>query len=137
MDVLVSISLSHEDDAWRFHPDQGGMYSVKENSLYLCHCFVPSISSLGLVTSRVVEGVWASWAPSKVVMFSWQLLLGRLPTRVNLAKWRVIPIGEQGCWYCGSEYNETEDHLFLLCPFAWRVWLEVLQMVWACGSAAG
>jgi hypothetical protein len=66
MDVLASISLSHNDDVWEFRPDRGGTYTVKENYLFLCHSFGPS-SSLGLETSRLVEGVWTSWAPSKVV----------------------------------------------------------------------
>jgi hypothetical protein len=136
MDVLASISLSHNDDVWEFRPDRGGTYTVKENYLFLCHSFGPS-SSLGLETSRLVEGVWASWAPSKVVVFSWQLLLMCLPTRVNLAKRGVIPIGEQACWYCGSACNETEDHLFFALSVYSASLVRDLQVVWSCGSIVG
>jgi hypothetical protein len=62
-----------------------------------------------------------------VVVFSWQALLGRLPTRVNLAKRGVISSGGQVNYPCCLEDRETEDHLFLLCPFAWKIWTEVYK----------
>jgi hypothetical protein len=101
---LDSISLSHEDNTWEFRSDRGGKYSIKENYLYLCHRNSPSsISSLSWVTCRVVEDVWKSWVPSKVVVFWWQLLLGRLPTRVNLANRSVTYWGPSllSLWYFG------------------------------------
>lgn len=33
---------------------------------------------------KMFSHVWKSSAPSKVVAFSWKLLLNRIPTRVNL-----------------------------------------------------
>jgi hypothetical protein len=105
-----------------------GVKTLFKPYLYLCHSFAPSsISSLGFETNRLVERIWASWVPSMVVVFSWELLLGLLPTRVNFEKRRVIPSGKQACWHCGSACNETEDHLFLFCPFIWRVWVEVYK----------
>lgn len=44
--------------------------------------------------SRVIQfdgaGLEELWAPSKIQVFSWQLLLGRIPTRANLLMRRVI-----------------------------------------------
>jgi hypothetical protein len=60
------------------------------------------------------------------MVFSWQALLVRLPTRVNLAKRGVISSGGQVNCPC-SEDRETEDHLFLLCPFTWKIWTEVYK----------
>jgi hypothetical protein len=41
--------------------------------------------------------VWKSWAPSKVIVFSWQLLLDRIPSRSNLIRRGVtLPVGGWG-----------------------------------------
>jgi len=45
------------------------------------------VQALGVpegVILQVVSKVWKSRTPSKVVVFSWQLLLDRIPTRFNL-----------------------------------------------------
>jgi hypothetical protein len=126
--ALNAISLSHEDDIWEFGPDREGKYSVKVTYLHLVHKLSPTpFPSLGSVTCRVVAGVWDSWAPSKVVIFSWQALLGRLPTRVNLGRRGVLLNGDHTCVLCGLGCQETEDHLFLLCPFAWKIWWEIYK----------
>lgn len=41
---------------------------------------------------KVFDVLWRSKAPSKVVAFSWTMLLDRIPTRSNLAKRRVLDI---------------------------------------------
>ncbi|GAU10299.1 hypothetical protein TSUD_422630, partial [Trifolium subterraneum] len=128
MRVVESIILSHEEDVWEFAFDRGGGYTVKVSYLSLCDKLSPpSISSLRAVTCRVVDCVWDSWAPSKVLVFSWQVLLGRLPTRVNLGRRGVLPSSEQRCCHCDVGCLETEDHLFLLCPFAWNIWMEIYK----------
>ncbi|MCH92094.1 hypothetical protein A2U01_0013027 [Trifolium medium] len=35
----------------------------------------------------ILAKVWKSWAPLKVMVFSWQLLQDRISTRVNLFRW--------------------------------------------------
>ncbi|MCI85450.1 hypothetical protein A2U01_0106729, partial [Trifolium medium] len=42
--------------------------------------------------------VWKSWTPSKVVVFSWQLLQDRLPTHRNL--WQRGVIGDVSASTC-------------------------------------
>lgn len=55
--------------------------------------------------------VWKSWAPSKVVVFFWQLLLDKIPTRLNLVR-RGVPLPEEGLG-------------FLSCPSIFSVWYQV------------
>jgi hypothetical protein len=75
----------------------------------------------------VVHKVWKSLAPSKVVVFSWQTLLSRIPTRANLATRGVVLEDAHVLWAaCGGDV-ETENHLFLLCPLAWSIWIEVYR----------
>jgi hypothetical protein len=64
----------------------------------------------------LVAGIWESWTPLKVVFFFWQALLGRLPTRGNLANIGVLPLdGQEGCPFCNHAF-ESEDHLFFTLP---------------------
>jgi hypothetical protein len=85
-------------------------------------------TSLSLPLCGVIHKVWESWAPSKVVVFSWQALLLRIPTKLNLASRGVALAGDQlSCAVCGGGGVENEDHLFLLCPLAWSIWVEVYR----------
>jgi hypothetical protein len=62
-----------------------------------------------------VAQVWSSWAPSKVIVFSWQELLSRLPTRANLVCRGIVPTGEASwCLWCEGEI-ESENHLLVSC----------------------
>jgi len=74
---------------------------------------------------QAVSRVWKSGAPSKVVVFSWQLILDRIPTRLNLSH-RGVPLleGGLGCVFCAAS-SESSVHLFLLCPFILPVWYQV------------
>jgi len=73
----------------------------------------------------VVSRVWKSWAPSKVIVFSWQLLLDRIPTTSNLLGRGVsLPVDGVGCvFYDGS--SESAVHLFLSCPSFFPMWYQV------------
>jgi len=88
---------------------------------------------------RLVEGVWSgeeevvfrnlwkSKAPSKVLAFSWTLLLDRIPTKVNLMRRHLLAVDDsKRCVFCGLE-DETVVHLFLQCRVTSRVWLEVMR----------
>jgi hypothetical protein len=62
-----------------------------------------------------------------MVIFSWQAILERLPTRRNLAKRGASLLdGQDGCPFCNHNF-ESKDHLFLLCPYAWNIWMEVYK----------
>jgi hypothetical protein len=76
---------------------------------------------------RVFERIWSSPAPSKIIAFSWQLLHNRIPTRDNLRRCGVI--GDDNltaCVVC-SGVKKSSIHLFLHCPFAFRIWVEICR----------
>lgn len=72
--------------------------------------------------AMVFGSVWKSPAPSKVVVFSWQSLLDRIPTKDNLPKRRILPTESRvRCVFC-DQVGETAAHLFLHCDMSFKVW---------------
>jgi hypothetical protein len=53
---------------------------------------------------------------------SLHVILGRLPTRANLLTRGIIQGGEAALCLACSEATESENHLFVSCPYAWKVW---------------
>jgi hypothetical protein len=85
-------------NSWEYGIDKGGVYSVKVNYLHFCCLFATASSSLDVSRRRIVESIWESLAPLKMVIFSWQAILKRLPTRRNLAKRGASVLdGQDGC----------------------------------------
>jgi hypothetical protein len=124
LDFFASIPISIEDPSWEFRLDVVGGFSVKANYLFLAKKLSPP-SPVSIDQAAVLFRVWNSWAPSKVIVFSWQLLLSRVPTLTNLASRGVVFTGGSStCVLCGVGI-ETEHHLFLACPFAWKIWMLV------------
>jgi hypothetical protein len=110
--LLEVVPISREKPSWSYRHDIGGLFSVKSNYEFLAP-LLSSTSSLPHSLSGVVHKVWDSWAPSKVMVFSWQTLLSRIPTRFNLAiRGVVLEAGNVSSAVCGGG-AETEDHLFL------------------------
>lgn len=60
-----------------------------------------------------------------MVTYSWQLLRGRLPTRANLASRGVLVVDHEPLRGCRLSSTESEDHLFVKCPFACSIWYEI------------
>ncbi|KAK2417808.1 hypothetical protein QL285_040065 [Trifolium repens] len=123
---LEAVHISLDKPSWSFRYGIEGVYSVKANydSLY-SRLVTPSPLPPSLC--GVVTRVWDSWAPSKVVVFSWQALLSSIPTRANLsARGVVLEEDNLSCAVCGGAV-ETENYLFLLCPLAWSIWIEVYR----------
>jgi hypothetical protein len=76
---------------------------------------------------KIFSSIWESPAPSKVVVFSWQLLHDRLPTKVNPARRGVLGREvEVKCVWCNHD-PEATNHLFLHCKVAHRVWIEIFK----------
>ena len=74
---------------------------------------------------RAVGRVWKSWAPSKVVVFSWKLILDKIPSRRNLVRLGVpLPKGRLGYVFCVAP-SESSIHLFVTCPSTSLVWYQV------------
>ncbi|KAK2412461.1 hypothetical protein QL285_047651 [Trifolium repens] len=123
LEKLALTSISRKEDSWTFIG--GGIFTVNLIYHYLYDRFSP-LSSLVLVPAGSLAKVWRSSAPSKVIVFSWQALIGRLPTRSNLCRRGVVLVRGSSCVFCGL-FDEVENHLFASCPWAWIVWLKVFK----------
>jgi hypothetical protein len=124
LEILRQVSLTHVEDSWGCSIGGEGRFTVKEGYFFLAKNFLPEVGWFD-VGSSIVKRVWESLAPSKVVTFSWQLLLQRLPTRGNLfRRGLILPPAQALCVWCSSEV-ETENHLFMTCPVAVTVWTAV------------
>jgi hypothetical protein len=124
LELFVSVPITLDDPSWEFRLDVNGGFSVKVIYLFLSKKLSPP-SHISQIQAATIFRVWESWAPSKVIVFSWQLLLSRIPTLTNLASRGVMFTGgSSACVMCGVG-AETEHHLFLACPFAWKIWMLV------------
>lgn len=101
-----------------------GRYSVKSAYSHLLSSLQSSGAPEGDVL-QAVSRVWKSGAPLKVVVFSWQLILDRIPTKLNLSHHGVpLPLKGLGCVFCAMS-SESSVHLFLSCPSILPVWYPV------------
>jgi hypothetical protein len=119
--ALEDARLSNLVDSWRWKLDPEGIFSVKVafESLSLEIAPGPILPSF---EARVFNNIWASPAPSKVIVFSWQLLYNRIPTKDNLVLRGVLPPGSgANCNWCIG-VGESASHLFLHCRSVLVVW---------------
>lgn len=83
--LVASFRWLGVEDSWRWESEDEGLFSVKS-----CYNLLESLCLLegGVSDDKemVFDNLWNSPAPSKVVAFSWTLLLDRVSTRCNLAK---------------------------------------------------
>lgn len=64
-----------------------------------------------------------------MVALSWKVLLDRIPTRWNLSRRNALPPEVSvRCVLCEEE-TERSNHLFVHCPVARGIWLELLKWV--------
>ncbi|GAU34591.1 hypothetical protein TSUD_15060 [Trifolium subterraneum] len=126
VNVLTPIELTNVEDEWKCHYSIGGLFSVSSLYKFLSGIIIPPIS-LDPELVRDLGTLWESLAPSKVIVFSWQLLFGRIPTRVNLAKRGIVEHGYNSfCVLCPWSL-ECEGHLFGWCAFASTIWRKVFN----------
>jgi hypothetical protein len=124
--LLESVELSPVEDCWCWLPDPDSGFSVKSSYKLLSE----ELLTEGVVDGdlvRVLDNIWSSSAPSKVIAFSWQLLYDRIPTRCNLEVRGII--GPELPWECVGcvGKKETACHLFLHCPCVMKVWQEIFK----------
>jgi len=91
--VITRHSRFDSEDGWSWTLSPDGQYSMRSTYAHL----LKGLSVLGAPEGVVLQAasrVWKSCVPSKVVVFSWQLILDRIPTRRNL----LIPVYRDFSW---------------------------------------
>jgi hypothetical protein len=127
-DLLELASFTLEEDCWVWLPEEEGVFTV--NSAYkLLLGEIGDNEEVEGVLGSVLEHIWDSPAPSKVIAFSWQLLYDRVPTRSNLSA-RGILLSETP-WECLGCIGKVESssHIFLHCPCTMLVWCEIFKWI--------
>jgi hypothetical protein len=124
MELIGHAKLSLFQDSWICVIGADGEYAVKDGYCFLRKTFLPELE-LSEDVGRIVKKNWASLAPLKVIIFPWQLLFQRLPTRANLFKRGVFRSPSQTHYvWCHFEM-ESEVHLFTKCSVAVEVWAAI------------
>jgi hypothetical protein len=117
LQILDFVNLTLVEDVWRWVPDPNGFFTV--SSAY--NLLVKELrTSDGLTpdVALVFEQIWESQAPSKVIVFSWQLLYDRIPTKCNLDHRSILsPDVSRDCVGCVG-FVESSTRLFLHCSSA-------------------
>ncbi|KAK2360340.1 hypothetical protein QL285_085620 [Trifolium repens] len=123
--LIGSVNLALHDDLWKCEIGVDGEYTVKDGYGFLSDNFLPRLD-LDNDRLRVLKGNWNSFAPLKVTIFSWKLVLHRLPTRLNLAKRGMFDASFSPCCVWCPLVEESEPHLFFTCPVAVEVWTLII-----------
>ncbi|XP_028057004.1 uncharacterized protein LOC114260998 [Camellia sinensis] len=90
---------------------------------------VSSLYSLAVPSARVVvtKLIWNKFSPPKVQFLVWLAWNGRLKTASFLQRIGVLePEASAMCVFC-HEGLESVFHLLIWCPFAWRIWCDLMQ----------
>lgn len=126
MVILEGAVLVEGDDSWAWRHSLDGNYSACSAYGVLSGAdLVSGERSTSVVNS--VKLVWNSWPPSKVQVFSWQLILDRFPSHHNLLKRRVLlDLTSAHCQFYRSSV-EFVDHLFVTCGEVFTVWYLVCE----------
>jgi hypothetical protein len=127
-ELLESVTLSGEVDVWCWSPDKKREFSVKSAYNLLVSEFEYMEEEDGALV-KILDHIWESLAPSKVIAFSWQLLYDRIPSRCNL-RYRGVVLSDIP-WECVGCVGTEEDttHLFLHCPSAMLVLREIFKWI--------
>ncbi|KEH41038.1 hypothetical protein MTR_1g041135 [Medicago truncatula] len=94
--IATRLSRVVREDVWSWTNSPDGRYLAKSSYSTLING-LPAMGTLEGEILQAVSRVWKSWAQSKVIAFSRQLLLDRIPTRSNLLRCGVpLPMGGLG-----------------------------------------
>ena len=133
--ILESAHLSSlEDDSFSWTPSKLGFFTVKSLSFELA-------KASSVDRSKIIswKKLWQGLIPPRVEIFTWMALLGKISSKVLLARRCIIPPDDVLCILC-NEYHESADHLLLQCSFArnvWVWWLGLWNLSWAFPRSLG
>ncbi|KAK2651427.1 hypothetical protein Ddye_011283 [Dipteronia dyeriana] len=78
--------------------------------------------------------IWQGCCPPKIQIFIWQVLRGRIMVRQVLQNFGIVSETSLVCVLCNNE-TERIDHLFLLCLWAWKLWIVCMDW-WGVANCA-
>jgi hypothetical protein len=129
-EIILPFNPVDVDDNWMWCGDGITGFTVK-GAYLLLEKMVTQRRQLEPIEEFVFKRLWKCLAPSKVCAFSWQLILGRVQTKDNLFRRRLIPEEQLMCVVCGR-CIETSVHLFLHCNGVARIWNEITRWLGLC-----
>jgi hypothetical protein len=117
-------------DRRRWIPHAAGVFTVKSTYTHLLHLYGLD-QQLDPIMEHVLKKLWCANVPSKVGIFGWRMLLGKLPTREALFSKGIIT--NQLDSYCVFCCNEIEDinHVFFKCHVTATVWEHICRWMGA------
>ncbi|GJT27878.1 reverse transcriptase domain, reverse transcriptase zinc-binding domain protein [Tanacetum coccineum] len=113
--LLSNLHLSNSHDTWDCYLNHSHGFSVNLIRKHIIH------QSHNL-PSQLFK--WNNLVPIKVNINTWRILNQRMPTRINL-DYRGIDLNSVRCPICDEDV-ETEDHIFVHCNLARKIWKDVL-----------
>lgn len=78
------------------------------------------------MVESTLSSIWNSWGPSKMVVFSWQLMHDRISTRENLLK-RGITIASKGVFFPFFSRFPNHRPIFITCEVVDSVWYMIFS----------
>ena len=119
MEAITDIQIQpHMQDIQVWKADRSGIYSTK-SAYRLLKTTTP------IMEANILKIVWNLNVPPRAAIFSWRLILDRLPTRGNLL-WRIVQMQDTSCPLCGNAQEEV-DHLFFNCEMTIGLWWESMS----------
>uniref|UniRef100_A0A803PR88 Reverse transcriptase domain-containing protein n=1 Tax=Cannabis sativa TaxID=3483 RepID=A0A803PR88_CANSA len=114
--LILSIPLLQNDDAdcWFWCKEASGFYSVKST-----YRFLQEEADCDQDGGDFWKKFWQIKVPPKVLHFSWRVITGCLPTKVQLQTKHIHVV--LSCPFCHGE-PETIFHVLVQCRFAHSCW---------------
>jgi hypothetical protein len=112
---------SQEEDFWNWRPYEDDMSTVKSTYKMLERLMVWEDTHNG-IEKQLSGHLGKILAPSKVVAFSWKLLLDWIPTRINLSKCSVLAPEVSICCVLCDGVEESSVHISLQCEVVCNIW---------------
>lgn len=120
IEVLEGFNCTQQMNYWKWIPKENGMFSVSSAYTLLEKSLV-SEDKWSDIEKRVYSYIWKGKAPSRVIAFSWKLLL-RISTKHNLLICNVLSLEiSVSCVFCESE-RKNDSHIFFVYDVTSRVW---------------
>ncbi|XP_071727356.1 uncharacterized protein [Rutidosis leptorrhynchoides] len=117
-DISTLDPPARSKDGWKWVLDSEGIFVTRTlSSLIDDPLLCNSISEIETMRNNLV--------PSKLRIFIWRIIHGRLPVRVELEK-RGIDLGSTRCPTCDDDI-ETIEHAFISCKHARDIWDRVYK----------